>query len=130
MWLIILPVLVCCKSKKISLSGSDKVDTDDFIGAFEKVKPPYRITDSIFSKEESDSSLIAYQIFTQFVADTVLSKHFPKGVKPDLYPVAKVTTEKKEAICSAMQLLMLKKYYTCSALTSQTNSSHPKCCSL
>lgn len=113
MWLIILPVLVCCKSKKISLSGSDKVDTDDFIGAFETVKPPYRITDSIFSKEESDSSLIAYQIFTQFVADTVLSKHFPKGVKPDLYPVAKVTTEKKEsylfcdAVTDAKEILYL-----------------------
>jgi len=96
-WLMIFPVFLGCKSKKISLSGSDKVNADDFIGAFETVKLPYQITDSIFSKQQNDSSLISYEVFTQFIPDTVVTKHFPKGVKPDLYPVAKVRAEKKES---------------------------------
>ena len=104
LWLIILPVLLCCKSKKLSLAGNDKVDADDFIGSFETVKLPYQVTDSIFLQEADDSSMISYKIFTQFVADTVITKHFAKGVNPDLYPVAKVKTEKNESylLCDAV----------------------------
>lgn len=100
-WLIALPILVCCKSKKVSLSGDDKVNADDFIGSFATAKLPYQITDSVFSKEEGDSSLISYKVFTQFVADTVITKHYPKGVEPDLYPIAKLNAEKKKLIYSA-----------------------------
>src|ERR1035438_5845649 len=104
LWLIILPVLLCCKGKKVSLAGNDKVDANDFIGSFETVKLPYQITDSIFSKEEGESSLISYKVFTQFVTDTVITKHYPKGVEPDLYPIAKLNAEKKESylFCKAV----------------------------
>jgi hypothetical protein len=104
MWLIVIPFFLCCKGRKLSLSGNDKVGIDDFIGSFETVKTPYQITDSVFMKDENDSSLISYPIFTQFVADTVIRKHFPKGVKPDLYPVAKIKTDKKESylFCDAV----------------------------
>lgn len=112
-WLIALPVFLCCKSKKVSLAGNDKVDADDFIRSFETAKLPYQVTDSVFSKEEDDSSLISYKIFTQFIADTVITKHYPKGVKPDLYPVAKLSAEKKEsylfckAVTNAKEILYL-----------------------
>ena len=113
MWLIALPVLLCCKSKKVSLAGNDKVDADDFINSFETVKAPYQVTDSIFLRDENDSSLIGYKVFTQFVADTVITKHYPKGIKPDLYPVAKLAAEKKEsylfckAVTNAKEILYL-----------------------
>lgn len=98
------PVLFCCKSKKVSLTGNNKVDADDFIGSFETMKLPYQVTDSLFLKEKDDSSIISYRIFVQFVTDTVITKHFPKGVKPDLYPVGKIITEKKESylLCDAV----------------------------
>ncbi len=104
LWLALLFVFPYCKNKKLSLAGKDKVDVVDFIGSFESVKLPYQVTDSIFLKDVNDSSMISYKIFTQFVADTVITKHFPKGVKPELYPVAKVKTEKKEAflLCDAV----------------------------
>ncbi len=112
-WLMVLVVFLCCKSKKLSLAGNDKVDAADFIGSFETVKAPYQVSDSIFSMDENDSALISYRVFTQFVADTVVARHFPKGTKPDFYPVAKVQTEKKEsylfcdAVTDAKEILYL-----------------------
>ncbi len=97
--------LVCCKSKKVSLSGNEKVSTEDFMESFVTVKTPFQISDTIFDKEESDSGLISYNVLTQFVSDTVITKHYPKGIEPDLYPVAKIVTEKKE------------KYLFCKSLT-------------
>lgn len=89
--------LICCKNKKVSLSGTEKVDADDFFGSFTTVKTPFQVSDSIFDKEENDSSLISYPVFIQFVTDTVITKHYPKGTKPDLYPLAKIKTDKKES---------------------------------
>jgi hypothetical protein len=95
--LIALPAtFFCCRGKKVSLSGNESVTANEFIESFETVKAPYEIGDSIFDKEENDSSLIGYKIFTQFVPDTVITRHYPKGTKPDLYPVAKIRNGKKE----------------------------------
>lgn len=70
---------------------------DDFMESFETVKTPCTITDSIFMKDDNDSSLIGYEVFTKFIPDSVISKHFSKEDKPDLFPVAKVKAEKKES---------------------------------
>ncbi|MBS1665921.1 MAG: hypothetical protein JST58_00945 [Bacteroidetes bacterium] len=104
-WLMVLMLLLLgCKGRKISMSGSDKVNADDFVEAFETVKLPYLVSDSVFSKKFNDSSLISYSVFTQFIPDTVISKHFPKGEKPDIYPLARISTEKKEnyLVCDAV----------------------------
>jgi hypothetical protein len=95
--LFLTAILICCKGKKVSLSGDEKVDANDFMESFELVKTPYQINDSIFDEKETDSSLISYKIFTQFVPDTVITKHYPKGIKPKLYPLTKIRDEKKES---------------------------------
>jgi hypothetical protein len=95
--MVLTCVLICCKSKKKSLSGNEEVSMDDFMESFETVKTPYTITDSIFMKDDNDSSVIGYEVFTKFVPDSVITKHFSKEDKPDLFPVVKLKTEKKES---------------------------------
>ncbi len=77
----------CKHKKKPSLTGDDPVEISDFIEFFQPVRLPYQLTDSILIRKEKDSSLISYQVFTQFVPDSVLSKVFGKGVKPKIYSV-------------------------------------------
>ncbi|HVM89684.1 MAG TPA: hypothetical protein VMT76_15955 [Puia sp.] len=96
--ILLLPGLLCCRSKKVSLSGNEKVDIGDFMESFETVKTPYLITDSVFDSGENDSSLVSYKIFTQFVPDTVITRHYPKGVKPHLYALTKIRDDKRESL--------------------------------
>jgi hypothetical protein len=95
--LIMAGLLFGCKHKKVSLAGNSKVDLEDFTGSFDDVKLPYTITDSTFNRDEPDSTLISYKVFTQFVPDTVLGRYFGKGVSPDIYPLGKVKAGKKES---------------------------------
>jgi hypothetical protein len=89
-------LLTACKQqKKPSLSGEDPVEVSDFIGSFKKVTLPYQFTDSLLQKKEKDSLLISYNVFTQFVPDSVLTGMFGK-TKPKIYPLGKVTESKAE----------------------------------
>ena len=104
-WLILLSLVVwACKNKKVSMTGDEKVGVDDFIAVFDQVKLPYQVTDSVFTKNFSDSSLISYKVFVQFVPDSVLSQHFPKGIKPDIFPIAGMISAKHETylLCKAV----------------------------
>lgn len=96
--IVILGFLVvsCNEKKKPSLSGDEPVAVEDFISAFEPVKPTYEITDSIFSGKDADSLLISYKVFTQFIPDSVLSKAFGKNVKPKIYMMNRVEAEGQE----------------------------------
>jgi hypothetical protein len=96
-WLILIGLVSGCKHKKVSLAGDAKVDIGDFIDFFPEVRLPFQITDSVFNREESDSSRIDYRVFTQFVADSVVGKRFGKGSKPDIYPIGKVKNGSKES---------------------------------
>lgn len=88
--LLAVIIITGCKSKKKpSLSGDDPVAVSDFIGFFPTTALPYQLTDSIFLKKDKDSMLIGYNVFTQFVPDSVLNKIFGKGVKPKIYPLGK-----------------------------------------
>jgi hypothetical protein len=75
----------CGEKKKPSLSGTDEVVVSDFIESFELVKPPYEVNDTVVSKKEKDSLIIANKIFAQFVPDSVLVKVFGKNAKPKIY---------------------------------------------
>jgi hypothetical protein len=104
-WLILISLLLgACKSKRVSMAGDEKVGVQDFIGAFDEVKLPYQVTDSVFLKNFSDSSLIGYKVLVQFVPDNIFSKYFPKGIKPDFFPIAKAVSSKKETylLCKAV----------------------------
>jgi len=77
-----------CHSKRVSLRGNTKVDADDFISSFETARPPFKLTDSIFNIDQNDSDLIGYKVFTQFIPDSVIGRHYSHGPKPNIYPIA------------------------------------------
>ncbi|MBO9572747.1 MAG: hypothetical protein J7497_11160, partial [Chitinophagaceae bacterium] len=82
-------VIGSCKNKKvISRTGEDEVEAADFIGFFQSVDLPFTIADTTLSKKLPDSSAIAYQLFTQFVPDSIFKKDFGK-TKPKIYPLGK-----------------------------------------
>jgi hypothetical protein len=85
-----------CKHKKVSLSGDEPVKSSDFVAAFQPVKLPFIVTDSMVNKRSNDSTLISYKVFTQFVPDSVLAKNFGKNARPHIYPMGKAEREKKE----------------------------------
>ena len=99
-FLLVLCVLawitVGCKDKKrISLTGDEPVEVTDFIEFFPEAKLPIVVADTTLSKKVTDSSLIAYSVFTQFVPDSVLKKDFNKA-NPKLYPIGRVKEKGRE----------------------------------
>jgi len=89
-------IAVGCKDKKkTSLTGEEPVEVADFIEFFPEVKLPVLIADTTLSRKISDSLLIAYSVFTQFVPDSVLKKDFNQ-LKPKIYPLGRVKEKEKE----------------------------------
>jgi hypothetical protein len=80
----------CKQKKKPSLSGDDTVEISDFIDFFPAKTFPYQFGDTSLGKKEGDSLLISFKVFTQFVPDSVANRLFGRGVKPAIYPMAKV----------------------------------------
>src|SRR5688572_30604241 len=70
--LFLAVIMTGCKSKKASLSGDEPVEISDFIEFFPDRRLPFQVADSTLLKKETDSLLISYTIFTQFVPDTIL----------------------------------------------------------
>jgi len=132
--------MLACKSKKTNLSGEYPVEVGDFIGFFPDIRLPFLVADSNLSKKENDSLLISYNVFAQFVPDSVTTKIFGKNVKPKIYPMGKavgteqylfakalsgnkrvailVCFDKKDQFIAAMPLLTLDQ----SANTQQTST--------
>ena len=99
-FLLVLCVLAwiavgCKDKKKISLTGEEPVEVTDFIEFFPEAKLPVLIADTTLSRKISDSLLIAYSVFTQFVPDSVLKKDFNK-LKPKIYPLGRVKEKGRE----------------------------------
>src|SRR5690349_19856109 len=89
-------IAVGCKNdKKVSLTGEEPVDAADFIQFFPQVQLPFVVADSTLSKKISDSLLISYAVFTQFVPDSTLKKDFAK-TKPKIYPLGRVKEKGRE----------------------------------
>ena len=138
--LIVLILMLACKSKKTNLSGEDPVEVGDFIDFFPDVKLPFMVADSNLLKKENDSLLISYKVFSQFVPDSVTTKIFGKNGRPKIYPMGKaggtetylfakalsgnkrvamlVCFDKKDQFIAAMPLLSLDQ----SANTQQTGT--------
>lgn len=98
----------CKDDKKVSLTGEEPVEVTDFIEFFPEVKLPFVVADSTLSKKISDSLLIAYSVFTQFVPDSVLKKDFNK-TKPKIYPLGSVKEKGKETYLFARAVLGTKR---------------------
>jgi len=89
-------IAVGCKDKKkTSLTGEEPVEVADFIEFFPEANLPVLIADTTLSRKISDSLLIAYSVFTQFVPDSVLNKDFNK-LKPKIYPLGRVKEKERE----------------------------------
>jgi hypothetical protein len=92
-----LAVLAGCKhKKKPSLSGEDPVEVNDFIDFFPEVKLPFQFADTDLVKKDPDSLRISFKVFSEFVPDSSISRVFGKGVKPQFFPMGKVTASKEE----------------------------------
>jgi len=84
------------EKKKKSLSGDDPVEITDFIEFFPTQEGPWQFGDTVLTKKQTDSLLISYKIFSQFVPDSFITKMVGKGVKPKFYPLANVQGEDKQ----------------------------------
>jgi len=108
--LLLLPLLLAdCRGKKTSLADDDEIDIESFIDFFDELKLPYQVMDTMLTRKPSDSSLISYKIFTQFVPDSVLSQPFGKTVKPKIYPLGKASVKKSETYLFVKLMSPLKK---------------------
>lgn len=76
-YLFFITVVVPACHGKSSLSGTSAVDVKDFIAAFKPLSLPYHASDSNFT-HMADTTTISYQVFTQFIPDSVLQKDFGK----------------------------------------------------
>ena len=94
--LLFFAVIVSCKDKKVSLKGDATVDIEEFIDFFPEVPLPYRVADTTLSRKNNDSLLIGYNVFTQFVPDSVIRKEFGKTVKPRLFVIGRAREKGKE----------------------------------
>jgi hypothetical protein len=106
--LLLLLTVACKDKKKVSLTGEEPVEVQDFIDFFPQVNLPFTVSDTTLNKKPGDSSLIAYKIFTQFVPDSVLKKEFGK-VKPKLYPLGRVKEKGRETYLFTKAVSPLKR---------------------
>ncbi len=94
--LIVISLLVDCKSKKKPLpSGDDPVEFGDFIEFFPESGVPFSFADSMILRREKDSMLISHAIFTTFVPDSLLKSVFGNS-KPRFFPVARFQAENEQ----------------------------------
>jgi hypothetical protein len=77
------------------MTGEEPVEVADMINFFPEVSLPFVVADSTLARKSSDSLLVAYSIFTQFIPDTILIKDFKK-VQPKLYALGRAKEKGRE----------------------------------
>jgi hypothetical protein len=98
-WILIfaLPfLLLACKDKKNGAEGEGVMKIGDFLALFPKKNLPYQLNDSTVKKSSKDSGAIKYEIFTQFVSDSIIIKDFGKKSKPVFYPLGRIEVTDEE----------------------------------
>lgn len=93
--LVVITATACKDKKKVSLTGEEPVEVTDFIEFFPETELPFTLADTSLAKKTTDSLLIAYQVFTQFIPDSVLKKDFGKN-KPALYSLGRAKEKGRE----------------------------------
>ena len=91
-----LLVLAACSQKKVSLSGDEPIEAEDFLASFPEVRLPYMIQDTALSRRPGDSLLIGKKVLSRFIPDSVYRKEFGKGVAPKIYALGRVEVEEGE----------------------------------
>src|ERR1700676_5742478 len=88
--LITLTVYLCCRHKASDSGGEGKkIEPDDFQAMFHSLRLPVNFADSSLARRAADSPL-ASSVFSQFIADSLIQKHFGKTIKPRLYASGKL----------------------------------------
>src|SRR6059058_4824565 len=96
-WLFLLIVFfTACGNNKTTGDVGQVKDVNDFFKLFRPLKLPYSISDTSLLKPPKDSTEIPYEVFTQFVSDSILSNYFSKNVQPKIYALGKLTPKKAE----------------------------------
>src|SRR5436190_8059017 len=91
-----MSVFLSCRHKAADDGGeTKKLDPDEFQAMFKTLSLPLNFADSSLSKKSTDSPL-ALSIFTQFMDDSLIQKHFGKAVKPRLFASGKLVIKKAE----------------------------------
>lgn len=133
MSLFFICTLYACGDKPVSLSGDAPVEEKDFMAAFKKLNLPLKIADTGIMRI-TDTTVISYKVFTQFVPDTVLSSLFSKNaVKNVIKPVGKIEkenaiylianfTQNKKAVLAAFLFDTKNKYISRIELLKQQNA--------
>lgn len=99
-----------CKSKKKPvLTGEEPVEINDFIGFFPEMENGYQAGDTILDKKITDSLLIGYKVFKQFVPDSVTVKLFGKNAKPRIHAIGKSKADKETTYILVRALTPAKK---------------------
>jgi hypothetical protein len=110
-----LTVLICCRQKTSDAGGEvKKIEPEDFQAMFHTISLPVSFADSSLSRKFSDSPL-ALSTFKQFIADTLLQKHFGKSQRPRLYATGKLQVKKAETYLFIKALTTARKilYVAC-----------------
>lgn len=89
-------VLAACGQKKVSLSGDEPMDAEDFLGSFRELGLPFMVQDTSLSRRPGDSLLIGKTVLARFVPDSVYRREFGKGVTPRFYAMGRVEVEDGE----------------------------------
>ncbi|MGI8634139.1 MAG: hypothetical protein ACR2KZ_01920, partial [Segetibacter sp.] len=91
---IILFTLFACKNKKTPL-GNKNIEAAEFFNAYDDLKLPFAASDTNIRKV-SDTNTISYDIFTQFIPDTIFNDVFGKDRKLTIHPIGKIEQKGKE----------------------------------
>src|ERR1700748_3055683 len=96
--IVLLALVVSCKSKKVSLAGNDdgEVTIPELMEFFQPLPTPREATDTILRRKEAETAVINYKLFTRLVPDTILTRYFGKDAKPHLFAIGKIKVPKAE----------------------------------
>jgi hypothetical protein len=101
--------LLSCRHKSSGAGGNDKIlEPEDFLAMFHSLNPPVNFADSSLSKKPGDSPM-AWSVFSRFISDTLILKHFGKLAKPALFAAGKLEVKKAETYLFIKALGQAKK---------------------
>lgn len=93
--LFVINLLSACNEKKKPVADGELTDVKDLIDLFPKSSGALYFGDSLIFKKIKDTSAISYKSIIKFVPDSILSKIFGKGLKPNSYPLGRMADDNK-----------------------------------
>jgi hypothetical protein len=96
LFLVPLTFFMYCRQKASENGGEvKKVEPEEFQAMFHPLSLPVNFADSLLAKKATDSPL-AWSVYSQFIADSLVQKNFGKAGKPRLFASGKLVVKKAE----------------------------------